>query len=166
MCEAVFSQSDYVEVTAATIQELIREARLAPRGRFRLCMHCSTQDQVQEMVIVAPRGAYTRPHRHPAGKTESYHVIEGAMSVFFFNDDGEVIKRIDMEAYGFDKTYLYRLNSSIWHIPVPTSEFVVFHEVLAGPFSREETCEYAPFSPDETEIARVDAFLEKIMKNH
>ena len=117
MQEATFNQSDIVEVTSATVEELKAKAKAAPRGRYRLCLHRSTADQVQEMVIVAPRGTYFRPHRHPAGKTESYHVVEGSMTVFFFNDAGDVIRRIDMAAHGAGKTYLYRLSNRIWHIP-------------------------------------------------
>ena len=93
MSEAIFNQSAIVEVTRDTVAELKRQAQRAPRGRFRLCMHQRLDDQVQEMVIVCGRGTYFRPHRHPAGKSESYHVIEGAMSVFF-SDNGEVIRRI------------------------------------------------------------------------
>jgi cupin fold WbuC family metalloprotein len=170
MQEATFNQSDIVEVTSATVEELKQKAKAAPRGRYRLCLHRSTQDQVQEMVIVAPRGTYFRPHRHPAGKSESYHVVEGSMTVFFFNDAGEVIRRIDMAAHGTagadsggGKTYLYRLSNRIWHIPVPTSDFVVYHEVYCGPFDRDADCEYAPFSPPEEARADVDRFLADLM---
>ena len=44
MQEATFNQSDIVEVTAATVEELKKQARAAPRGRYRLCLHRSTQD--------------------------------------------------------------------------------------------------------------------------
>lgn len=158
MQEATFNQSDIVEVTPATVEDLKRQAKAAPRGRYRLCLHRSTQDQVQEMVIVAPRGTYFRPHRHPAGKTESYHVVDGSMSVFFFDDSGRVIRRIDMGSLASGKTYLYRLSNRIWHIPVPTSEYVVYHEVYCGPFGPGDV-EFAPFSPPEEAKAEVDKFL-------
>lgn len=164
MQEATFNQSDIVEVTSTTVEELKAKAKAAPRGRYRLCLHRSTEDQVQEMVIVAPRGTYFRPHRHPAGKTESYHVVEGSMTVFFFNDAGEVIRRIDMAAHGAGKTYLYRLSNRIWHIPVPTSDFVVYHEVYCGPFDREGDCEFASFSPPEDAPAEIEKFLADLMQ--
>jgi len=166
MIEATFNQSDIVEVSTATVEELKRQAKAAPRGRYRLCLHRSTEDQVQEMVIVAPSGTYFRPHRHPAGKSESYHVVEGSMSVFFFNDAGEVIRRIDMAAGGKGQTYLYRLSGRIWHIPVPTSEFVVYHEVYCGPFDRDNDVEFASFSPPEESKAEVDKFLANLLNTH
>ena len=70
MDEALFSRDEIVEVSADTLRALRQRAAQAPRGRYRLCMHRSVEDQIQEMVIVCPRGTYFRPHRHPEGKTE------------------------------------------------------------------------------------------------
>lgn len=162
MSEATFNQQDIIEVTCDIVADLKRKAKAAPRGRYRLCLHHTTEDQVQEMVIVAPKGTYFRPHRHPAGKSESYHVVEGTMGVFFFDDAGKVTKRIDMGAAGTGQTYLYRLSSRLWHIPVPTSDFVVYHEVYCGPFTTDDV-EFAPFSPPEEAKSDVVAFLAKLL---
>jgi glucose-6-phosphate isomerase len=92
-------------------------------------------------------------------------VIEGSMTVFFFDDTGKVLRRIDMAAQGANgaHTYLYRLSNRIWHIPVPTSDFVVYHEVYCGPFSRDGDVEYAPFSPPEEAPAEVEKFVAELM---
>jgi cupin fold WbuC family metalloprotein len=104
---------------------------------------------------VANRDTYIRPHRHPQGKDESYYVVEGEMVVFIFDDSGQVVRHFDMGEFASGKTVLYRLSSNLWHLPVPLTEWVVYHEVFTGPFQKERDVEYAPWSPPETDVPAV-----------
>ena len=61
----------------AIVEYLKEQASKAPRKRFRLCLHHSTNARVNEMIIAFSRETYNRPHRHPIDKTESYHIISG-----------------------------------------------------------------------------------------
>lgn len=161
MTEAIFFSDDVIEVDASAIEDLLVRAGDSPRGRFRLCLHHSQQDPVQEMIIACRRGAYIRPHRHPHGKSESYHLIQGEMTVFIFDDAGKVVRRIEMGADS-GKTFVYRLANNLWHLPVPRSEFVVYHEVYTGPFEKEADVQYAAWSPDEEDISSVEQFLNQL----
>ena len=126
MSEAEFNTLDIVEINRETIKSLKLSAEKAPRDRYRFCLHKSPEHLTNEMLIVANRMAYFRPHRHPTGIDESYFIIEGNMVVFIFNDLGEVIRIIDMGDYRSNLTVLYRLCSNLWHLPVPVSEKVVY----------------------------------------
>src|SRR5204862_7175921 len=69
------------------------------RRRARLCAHPNPDDPLHEMLIVLDRGTYVRPHRH-AGKSESFHVIEGELDVVLFAYDGPVRDVIRNGSYG------------------------------------------------------------------
>src|SRR5205814_433650 len=119
---------------------------------------------VNEMVIVNTLGTYVRPHRHPPGKDESYYIMEGAMVVFIFDANGKVVRHVEMGEYQSGKSVLYRLSASIWHLPVPLTDWVVYHEMLTGPFQKETSVEYAPWSPEETDVPAVKTYMDVLMK--
>ena len=101
---------------------------------FRYNAHTSNSHLTQEMIIASHREVIGKPHRHPSARSESYHLIEGSMNVYFFNDDGKPFKAIRLEEISKRKNFYYRLTGSAWHLPVATSEFVIYHETLTGPF--------------------------------
>jgi len=162
MPEAIFATDDILEVGPATVAKLKARAADSPRRQSRLCMHHNVDDSVHEMINACCRGAYIRPHRHPEGKTESYHVIEGAMTVYFFDDEGRVVSRLKMGVAGAGTTFLYRLAASRWHLPVAESQMVVYHETFCGPFLKDRDVEYAPWSPSWDDPEAVEAFLRRL----
>ena len=94
------------------------------------------------MIIVFHKDTIITPHRHPLGRSESYHLIEGAMNVYFFDDEGNTKNAIRLEEQSKNKNFYYRLSSHTWHLPVPTTEFMIYHETITGPFLSEEDIEY------------------------
>ncbi|MFC1767470.1 WbuC family cupin fold metalloprotein [Candidatus Margulisiibacteriota bacterium] len=159
MAESIFNTEDIFTVNSKVIEEIKKRALASPRKRFRLCLHHSVEQQTHEMLIVFHKDTFMPPHKHPKGKSESYHVIEGSMTVFFFDDKGKVIDKIDMEQYGSNKPFLYRLSDSIWHMPVPTSEWLVFHETYTGPFQKDADVEFPSWAPKEENKEQVKRFL-------
>jgi len=162
MSKAIFATDDILEVGPATVEKLKALAAESPRLQSRLCMHHDVGDTVHEMINACCRGAYIRPHRHPEGKTESYHVIEGSMTVYFFDDEGRVARRLRMGEAGTGATFLYRLSARRWHLPVADSQMVVYHETFRGPFQKDRDVEYAPWSPAWDDREAVHAFLRRI----
>ena len=162
MSEAVFMGDDVVEINPERLAEVKQRAQESPRKRFRLCLHRGVEDTVHEMVIAFSKQTYIRPHRHPGCKTESYHIIEGEMTVLFFDDEGRVTRRIEMGEPRSGRTCLYRLSSSLWHMPAPRTDMVVFHETFLGTFDRDRDVEEAPWGPAEGDAQAITDFLEKI----
>lgn len=156
---AIQNHQAILEVTHATVAELKRRALASPRKRFRLCMHQSAEERTHEMLIVFHEDAFMPPHRHPVGKSESYHVVEGSMTVFMFDDLGNVLRAIDMGPAGGDKTFLYRLSSNLWHMPVATSPWLVYHETYSGPFDKNVDVEFPSWAPQEHDTDHVERFL-------
>lgn len=153
MSEAIFNKDPILSVSAETIDDLKDRALKSPYLRFRLCMHFDTDALTQEMIIVSHRDSYMPPHRHPPGKSESYHVIEGGMIVYFFDDDGNVTRKLEMGEYGKGLPSIYRLSEPTWHMPIPTSDWLVYHETYSGPFSRDADVQSPKWLPDEEAIS-------------
>jgi cupin fold WbuC family metalloprotein len=148
-------------LSAATIAALKRAAVDDPLKRARICLHRGGSDLVHQMVIVHHRDTYTHPHRHQ-GKIESFHVIEGRLALFFFNDAGAVDRSLVLGPFGSPEPPLYRLSASLWHTVVPLSEYVTFHEITNGPYVRGDS-ELAPWAPEEGDAAAVRAFKSKLL---
>lgn len=162
--DVIFNSDPVRAVAADTIAHLKSLALQSPRRRSRLCLHYGTNDPTQEMVIVLHRDTLLAPHRHPGGKSESYHVIEGAMNVFVFHEDGRVRDRLTLSAPGGEGAFLYRLSEPLYHLPIVTSEWVVYHEIFTGPFNKDEDVHYAPWAPPESEPAALAAFYQSLLR--
>jgi cupin fold WbuC family metalloprotein len=148
-----------LEVDQAAIMRLKQEAGSAPLKRSRICLHSSEEDPIQEMIIAFAQGSYVRPHRH-SGKSESFHLIDGDLDVVFFDDEGRILRRIQMSTAS-ERTRIYRLNSMAWHTLLIRSPFAVIHEVTNGPFRRSD-CAFAAWAPEPHDTGRIGEFLKRL----
>jgi cupin fold WbuC family metalloprotein len=155
-----FLGGDIVEICKEQIITLKDSARNDPLKRARFCLHRTHADTIQEMIIAFYHGSYVRPHRHK-DKSESFHVLEGELDVVFFDDHGNITKKIRMGEAQSGKTFIYRLNSQLWHTVVIRSECVVLHEVSSGPFLQEEN-NFALWSPHYGDKEAVNRFLDSV----
>lgn len=135
-----------VTLRADDFAPLLPAAQASPLRRARLCLHASSADLTQEMVICLLRDCYIRPHRH-AQKSESFLLLSGRLTVVLFDDAGRATQRIPLEPLGGQAAYYYRLSAPTWHTVLADSEYVLFHETTTGPFVPGET-EYAPWAPE------------------
>ena len=85
--EAEFNQLPAKSVGTFDIESLKDKANKSFRKRYRICLHHSTDHLTQEMIICSKGFNYFRPHKHPLMYSESYHLIEGALDVYLFDDD-------------------------------------------------------------------------------
>jgi cupin fold WbuC family metalloprotein len=115
---------------------------------------------VQEMILALRQDVLFRPHRHP-NKTESFHLIEGALDIVVFDAGGTPLRKVELAAIGGGKSFYYRLNESLYHAILPRTPLVVFHETTTGPFVRTDA-DFADWAPQEPAVLR--EFLENAMK--
>jgi cupin fold WbuC family metalloprotein len=148
------------KVSGDDVVFLKAQAAKNERRRVRLCAHPDNADLLHEMLIIHVQNTYVAPHKH-VNKSESFHIIEGALNVFLFDDDGRVIETIRMGEITSSRVFYYRLSSSVYHSVLPESEFVVFHEVTNGPFDRNDTvvAPWAPKADDENAQLKFVQFL-------
>ena len=133
------------------------------RRRLRLCAHPDSEDRLHEMLIVHMQGAYVPPHKH-LNKSESFHIIDGMLKVFLFDDEGRVTETIQMGEPASGQVFFYRLASPRYHSVLPQSEFVVFHEVTNGPFDHQDTL-IAPWAPAENDLAGQNRFTKSLLQS-
>jgi cupin fold WbuC family metalloprotein len=153
--KATFNQDWLIDIGKGEIQDL-KKSIVAPKP-VRICMHDSPEAALHEMLIVHQKDAYVRPHKH-INKSESFHIIEGEMDVFIFDGEGKITQKVSMGDYNSGKSFCYRLSTSEYHTVLPTTEYVVFHEVTNGPFRREDTI-FGEWSPGEGEVEAVKSFI-------
>jgi glucose-6-phosphate isomerase len=157
---ALFNTDAVLAVDDDLIQYLKKRARTAPSRRFRICLHQSAEEAVQEMIVVHCRENYSRPHRHAAAT--SCLIIEGDLTVVLFDDDGRETRRIELGTRDSGKPFTLRLGPDIWHMPVCRSEQLVFYETLEGPFERERVNVWAPWSPNEDDAEGIARYLRSL----
>lgn len=132
------------------LSTLKKRAEKAKNLRSRVCIHLTRSAKVQEMIIYALKNSYMPPHKHPAGNSETYHVISGKLDLYLFNKKGEVIKKISLESYkkNSNKKFYYRTNSGdFWHMPVVKSKECIFHEIYSGPWKKEHDVKFPKWAP-------------------
>jgi cupin fold WbuC family metalloprotein len=164
--EVFFVVDPIVKIGESAIVSLKDRSTRNPRQRSRLCAHQSPLDDIHEMLIVHHKGVYVQPHMH-VRKNESIHIIEGAVDIVIFDQDGVIIDLIEMGDYASGQVFYYRLPELQFHTLLIQSEVLVFHEVTKGPFRRGDTV-WAPWAPKEFEIEQVVGYsgnLERLAEN-
>ena len=144
--EVLYSNGKFVGLSDAGLTFLKAQAVKNPRQRIRLCAHQGVEDKVHEMFIVHCKDTYVRPHRH-LNKTESLFLIEGEADALFFNDDGVIVRRIEMGVAGSGKQFYYRLCEPVYHTLIIRTERISFFEVTSGPFVAQDT-QFPLWAPD------------------
>lgn len=159
--EIFYSRDVIIKISRKAIEFIKNKAARNRRKRARICLHKDVKDSLHEMLVVLPRGAYARPHKHIL-KSESLHVIKGTFKVVIFNETGDILEVINMGDYSSGKNFYYRLSVSYFHTVIPTSDFVVYHETTNGPFKRQDTV-FAPWAPAEDEVREQQLYLQELV---
>jgi cupin fold WbuC family metalloprotein len=132
--------------------ELLREAvRKTPKKRARINAHPDSADELHEMIIAIERSSYIRPHMHP-GKSEAFHIVEGAVDIVIFDAAGEISRIVPLSANGGPGAFYYRMSQPFFHTLIIKSDLLIVHEITNGPFRPEATV-FADFAPPESDAA-------------
>ena len=153
-----FAKSDVVRLDAATVNEIKIMARETGEN-VRLSLHHSPDAFFHEMIIYQHRDKYYRPKKH-VNKAKSFHMIEGTMAVFVFNDDGEIRDTCVLDG---KETIMYRVDANVFHTDIPLTEYVVHHESTLGPFLGERDRVFGPWSPDGLDEAAYLSYRDDLL---
>lgn len=158
--EVYYNESPTLTLNQSDIESLIKKALENDRERVRICTHLSPEDTTQEMIIVHSKKAYVRAHKHLI-KPESFHIIFGQVDVFVFNENGAILRKIEMGDFNSGKPFYYRIEKNVIHSMLIKSDVLVFQETTTGPFNMEET-EFPSWAPEETNEIDINIFLNKL----
>lgn len=154
-----FNQSSVVQVNGALIEEFKKRARENGIGRYRFCLQHSPKDKLHEMYIVRGKDDYMRPDKH-LHTTESHTIVDGAMLVILFEDDGKIKKVFELSK---EQWLTYRIDTDIYHMQLPLTEQAVCYEVKNGPFTEESNI-FPEWAPDPHETEKVKLFMQDLKK--
>ena len=157
--EVYFNQKSILKVDKKVIEKLKAKARANASGKYRLCMQHSPQDNLHEMFVVCRKGDYWRPDKH-FYTTESHTIVDGAMLVILFEEDGRIKDVFELSKESF---HTYRVDTNIYHMHIPITEQVVFYEVKLGPFN-EKSNVFPDWAPEPYDMERVTAYMKDLEK--
>jgi cupin fold WbuC family metalloprotein len=158
--QVLVSTADVTVIGSEELERVKRMALASPTGSARICAHPSASDPLHEMLIALVGGRFIRPHAH-RGKSESFHMIEGALTIVLFDDAGEISRLVDLSARGREAVY-YRLATPTFHTVVPRTPLAVFHETTNGPFDRRDAL-FPDWAPDGSDPAAGRAYLDRLL---
>lgn len=155
--EVYFNQDSLIKIDKKTIDMLKVKAKGNANGKYRLCMqHCS-QDKLHEMFIVRSKGDYGRPDMH-LHTTESHTIVDGAMLVVLFEEDGQIREVFELSKEGYQT---YRIDTNIYHMQIPLTEQVVYYEIKSGPFTKDTNI-FPEWAPDPSDQQKVSEYMREL----
>lgn len=155
--EVQFNQNSVIKINNAIIEEMKQKAKENSNGKFRLCLQHSAEDKLHEMFIVRQKGNYGRPDKH-LYTTESHTIIDGAMLVILFEDDGTIREIFELSKKCY---HTYRIDTDIYHMQIPLTEQVVYYEVKSGPFDEKSNI-FPEWAPDSSEQEAVEQYMRTL----
>ncbi|HSN41576.1 MAG TPA: WbuC family cupin fold metalloprotein [Burkholderiales bacterium] len=131
------------------IDRVLEEARQSPRQRKNFNFHDRDTHPCQRLINAILPQSYIRPHRHlDPDKEEMLVMLCGRLGLVFFDDAGNVVDTVLLEAGG------ERLAAGIppgrFHTVVALDEPAVVFETKAGPYAPHAPEEQGEFAPGET----------------
>lgn len=124
------------------------DAATAPRRRTHANLHDDPADPIQRLVMALQPGTYVRPHRHADGVWELFAVLDGALAVLIFAEDGTVLRRVELRSGG-DR--MVQVAPGAWHAVVALAPDTTAFEVKPGPYRPNTDKNFAAWSPAEGE---------------
>jgi len=137
------------------------KANKSKNKSYRILFHKNNHHLTHEMMICFKKDAVVPVHKHPLKRSESYHIVEGSMDIYFFKDNGKPIGYVKLSK---KSNFYYRLSSSKFHLLVPTSDYLIYHETVTGPFIRKSDIIYPKWGDNFNNLSKINSFI-KINKN-
>ena len=119
-------------INADYINLQIKKFLKKKKNFFRINLHKSEKEKIQFMLMFYKKGFFYPPH-YSNNVTESFAPIKGRFKVIFFNNSGNIKKKILLSA---NKNISYKINSRIFHMIVPITKIALAIEAIDGPYKK------------------------------
>lgn len=139
---------DNTLVTTALLDKCVAASRKSPRKRIILPLHKTPDAPLHRMLNAMQPGSYIQPHRHLfPPKAESVIVLQGAIYVFIFREDGSIEDLHTIKAgsvnIGIDS------EPGVFHTFAAIEKDTVLFEVKPGPYNQADDKDFALWAPAE-----------------
>jgi len=156
-----YTSDDIFSLNTNIFNELRKLAQNDITKRSRILLHSNQNSQIHEMLIAFEKGSYVRPHKH-IGKSESYLILYGKLDLIYFNDDGKIIKKFELQDNSNETPFYFRSENDQWHTINIISDYVILLETTNGPVENISTI-FADWAPDPNEIKKVELFQKNLL---
>lgn len=156
---AYFCKRKPVRVDRDLIKGLKRISAKMGNKNVRLCLHEDSRSPFHDMIILERENKYYRAHRHLT-KGESFHIIDGRLAIFVFDDDGTIM---DGCVLSKENTFIYRVGINMYHAVMPLSGIVIYHESKIGPFLGAADSIYPEWAPSGDDICKVEEYKKNLL---
>ena len=141
--------------------DIFQLAKKSIRHRHAHILH-KTGAEFNEVFNLMLNNSYMHPHLHPsAEKIEEIHILRGSVCFFFFDDYGNIMKKINLRA---EEENFISVPAFSWHTYVITSEVALTYETMIGKYDPKTWKTLAKWAPEE-QSGNSFIYL-KDLKNH
>lgn len=101
-------------------------AKISKRGRFNFMLHQSFEEDFQCLVNAVDRNSYVPPHQHTNAedRRETFTVVRGHFWIIEFDVEGQITKKVKLDADDINATKTYEIETGIIHTVVSDGPFV------------------------------------------
>lgn len=131
-----------MKIDNALLDRLTEEAKASPRKRMNYDLRTSAEDSSQRMLNALEPGTEVPIHRHMKS-TETVVMLRGRAIQYIYNDAGEVIDRIALEAGG--PCSMMSVEVGQWHRLESLETGTVIFEAKDG--------KYEPIAPEDVMVS-------------
>ena len=133
------------------------------------CLICSGGDNhnpvipaiLQRLLNAAEPGTYIQPHKHEdPDKNEIFVILKGSVVVVEFDDKGNIIDHLILNAAGDGKAV--EISPRRWHSFIVLKPGSVLYEVKEGPYDKTADKKFAAWAPAEGS-GSAQAFNAKVL---
>jgi cupin fold WbuC family metalloprotein len=141
------------------ISDLVDESNKNGQCNVRLCLHSGPDSNFHEMIILERQGYYFPPHSH-VDKAQSCHILHGEAAVFTFDNNRGRANCVILGRYG---NRIIRIAENVYHLTLPLTEYVVYHEGKPGPFLKDGDSIFAEWAPPrDAPKQEVERYLDRL----
>lgn len=162
LTEEVFAAiTDFPAIRSQDIEFLREKATVSARQRARILLHGDPSALRHEMLIAMGGGQYLPPHRNDYG-SKTYIVLEGAMVVVRFKEDGSILDYQRLASGDAQVPFMARISSPVWHTCLYETKFVIYIENVQGPHKATVFADWAPAADSPEGAAYLTALHDRL----
>ncbi len=147
------------------VQMALDLAENNPRKRAIIRIHADLSHEQHLMINAILGESYVQPHKHEEKeKTETFRIVKGRAFVVFFDDEGNITKKIEISDDP-DGRKVVTVRPGTWHTFVAMSPETVVLEAKrqpAGGYNPKTDKTGAPWAPNPEDREATQGYLAKL----
>ena len=150
-----------IKIDNHLIQIISEQAQSCNRQRKNYNFHKKAEDPFQRLINAIEPYSYIQPHKHEnPDKREVFFVLKGRMLVVEFNNDGDIIDHIVLDA--LTGNMAVEIPERNWHTIISLETGSVSYECKDGPYNPDDDKNFAIWAPKEGD-GNCNAYIDEIL---